>query len=104
MAQLLQCREQARCSATSEPSAPEVHHSARYTRFPPTTVATTFPVNCQPSNGEFRDIDRDFEASNVQRFLGSTIVTSAKLPRTSDPRPRRSKTRAGPAVKRSTIR
>src|SRR2546430_1262577 len=79
-------------------------HSARYTTFPPTSVATTFPVNCQLSNGELCDIDLDFAASKVHRFLGSNIVTSAKLPRASEPRPRRSKTRAGPEVKSSTMR
>src|SRR5258708_24485836 len=87
--------------------APDMRHlshglqSARYTIFPLTIVATTFPVNCQPSNGVLRDNDRDLAASNIQRFLGSKIVTSAKLPRTSDPRPRRSQTRAGPAVESS---
>src|ERR1019366_3886122 len=64
-------------------------YPARYTTFPPTIVATTFPVNCQPSNGVLCDNDRDLAASNVHRFLGSKIVTSAKLPRASDPRPRR---------------
>src|ERR1700733_3487113 len=78
--------------------------SALYTIFPPTIVATTFPVNCQPSNGVLRDSDLDLAASNVQRFLGSKMVTSAKLPRASDPRPRRSKTRAGPEEKSSTMR
>src|SRR3982074_2464842 len=78
--------------------------SVRYAIFPPTIVATTFPVSCQPSKGVLCDIDRDFAASNVQRFLGSKMVTPAKLPRMSDPRPGRLKTRAGPAVKSSTMR
>ena len=30
---------------------PEKLQSARYTIFPPTIVATTFPVNAHPSNG-----------------------------------------------------
>src|ERR1700692_686697 len=83
---------------------PGTLQSARYTIFPPTIVATTFPVNCHPSNGVLCDSDRDLAASNVQRFLGSKMVTSAMLPRASDPRPGRSKTRAGPAVKSSTMR
>src|SRR5712691_3659031 len=90
-----------------QPQAGGTRHypqSARYIIFPPTIVAATFPVNCQLSNGVLCDSDRDLAASNVQRFLGSKMVTSAKLPRTSDPRPRRSKTRAGPAVKSSTMR
>src|SRR5260370_24162690 len=77
-------------------------HSAPYVIFPPTIVATTFPVNCQPSKGVLCDIDRDFAASNVQRFLTSKMVTSAQLPHVSDPRARRLKTRAGPAGKGST--
>jgi hypothetical protein len=40
-------------------------------------VATVFPVHDQPSNGELRDNERDFATSNVQRFFGSKIVTSA---------------------------
>jgi len=44
-------------------------HSVRYAIFPLTIVATTFPVNCQPSNGVLCDNDRDLAASNVQRFL-----------------------------------
>src|ERR1700693_644276 len=79
-------------------------HSTLYPIFPPTIVATTFPVYCLPSNGVLCESDRDLAASNVQRFLGSKIVTSAKLPLASDPRPRRSNTRAGPAEKSSTIR
>src|ERR1022692_1460207 len=79
-------------------------YSTRCTTLPPTIVATTFPVNCQPSNGVLCDSERDLAASKVQRFLGSKMVTSAKLPRASDPRPWRSKTLAGPAVKSSTIR
>jgi len=51
-------------------------YSPRYTTRPPTIVPTTFPVNCQPSNGEFRDNERDFVTSNVHRFLGSKIVRS----------------------------
>lgn len=51
--------------------------SVRYTIFPPTMVATTLPVSCHPSKGVFCDLEWDFAASNVQRFLGSKIVTSA---------------------------
>ena len=51
-------------------------YSSRYTTRPPTIVPTTLPVNCQPSNGEFRDNERDFVTSNVHRFLGSKIVRS----------------------------
>src|SRR6266403_1561815 len=79
-------------------------YSTRYTIFPLTIVATTFPVSCDPSNGVLRDLEWDFAASNVQRFLGSKMVTSAWLPRTSVPRPLRVNTRAGPAVKSSTMR
>src|SRR5215471_10014787 len=75
-----------------------------YTTRPPTIVAATLPCRCQPSKGVFFDFERDFAASNVHFFLESKIVTSATQPRVSEPRPRRSKQRAGPAVKSSTIR
>src|SRR5271166_2688243 len=75
---------------------------AEYTIFPPTKVATTFPISCHPSKGVFLDFECDLEASNVHFFFGSKMVTSATDPRTSEPRPRRSKQRAGPAVKSST--
>ena len=78
--------------------------SARYTIRPPTMVATTLPVSCAPSNGVLCDRECDLAASNVQRFFGSKMVTSAWLPRISVPRPLRLNTRAGPAVKSSTIR
>ena len=67
-------------------------------------VAATFPVNCQPSNGVLCDMERDLAASNVQRFFGSNRVTSAKFPRSSEPRSGRSNTFAGPDVKSSTMR
>ena len=71
----------------SESSLHSTHpYSPRYTKRPPTMVAITLPVSCQPSNGEFRDSDRDFDTSNVQRFFGSKIVTSAWLPRANEPR------------------
>src|SRR4030081_3687996 len=77
---------------------------AEYTILPPTIVATTFPVSCHPSKGVFFDFECDLAASKVHFFFGSKTVTSATDPRTSDPRPRRSKQRAGPAVKSSTMR
>src|SRR5215467_8350332 len=79
-------------------------HPERYTIFPPTIVTTTLPVSCQPSNGVLWDLERDFDASKVQRFLGSKMVTSAWLPRRRVPRPRTSTTRAGPAVESSIMR
>ena len=76
----------------------------RLTIFPPTMVATTFPVSCQPSKGVFLDFESDLAASKVHFLFGSNTVTSATEPRTREPRPRRSKQRAGPAVKSSTMR
>ena len=64
---------QRRRSSFSKPNS----YSAWYTNRPPTIVATTFPVSCQPSNGVLRDLERVFAASKVQRFLGSKMVTSA---------------------------
>ena len=91
------------CSAQLSDISFEEAHPA-YTIRPPTTVATTFPVICQLSNGVFFDFERDLAASNVHFFFGSKTVTSATEPRASEPRPRRSKHRAGPAVKSSTMR
>src|ERR1700676_2777231 len=75
-----------------------------YTILPPTMVATTLPVRSHPSNGVFFDFEGDLAASKVHFFFGSKTVTSATEPRTSDPRPRKSKQRAGPEVKSSTMR
>src|ERR1700730_14397837 len=87
------------CSTSEDARA----YIPRYPTRPRTIVATTFPVSCAPPNGVFCDRECDFVASNVQRFCGSKIVTSAWLPRISVPRPLRLNTRAGPEVKSSTI-
>src|SRR5579872_842700 len=69
--------------------------SARNTKCPSTIVATALPVSCHLSNGVFRDFDRDFPASNVQRFFGSKMVMSACAPFASVPRAFSPATRAG---------
>src|SRR5579864_3027831 len=68
---------------------------ARNASAPPTTVAITFPCICFPSNGEFFDFECDCATWYVHFFAGSKMVTSARAPTASVPRPCRFITRAG---------
>ena len=54
------------------------------------TLVDTAELHFQAWQEVCRDNDRDFAASNIHRFFGSKMVTSAKNPLDSDPRPRRS--------------
>ena len=53
--------------------------SAQYTTLPLTIVATTFPVNCHPSNGVLRDSDRDLAALKRPALLGRGKACRAAL-------------------------